>query len=110
MCCKILRSRFIFSSVGVLVAIELDNQLCFEATEIGNVWPNWELTAKLRVVQMPATQMEPQLGFDIGQLPPEPACVYDAARKLRNHRLRPLPNPSPILSPRERERAWRSLA
>ena len=47
----------------VAVAIDLDNQLCVRAEEVGDEWAEPDLPPKLGAVQLPRSKAGPKLSF-----------------------------------------------
>jgi len=63
---------FIFARpLGMLGAIEFDNEASFGRAEVSEVWPNRELTSKLGVAHLSASQMAPENSFRIGLFVPQ---------------------------------------
>jgi hypothetical protein len=52
-------------AIGVLAAIELNDQPCFDTCEVNDVSGNRQLSAELEVAQAPPTQMCPKKSLDI---------------------------------------------
>jgi hypothetical protein len=54
--------------IGMLTAIDLDDQLSFRAEEIGDVRSDWVLSPETSSVQLLAPQTEPQSLLSIGEI------------------------------------------
>ena len=63
--------RVIDDLIAVVVAIDLDDQPCLQAGEVGEVGSNRHLASKLATHQLPAAQAVPKAPFGPGHLPPE---------------------------------------
>ena len=70
----------------VLVTVELDDQLRFEACEIGNISPNRHLAAKVALRKRQITQQAPQLAFGRRGISSKLSCAFGCRRN-------PHPNP-----------------
>ena len=60
----------------MLASIELDDELCFEADEIGDVGSNGLLPAKFDSVKAPVAQRVPQLALDFRLFAPKLAGEF----------------------------------
>jgi hypothetical protein len=69
-------ANFIFlRKLGVLSAIQFDNEASFDRAEVGEVRTNRMLTAELGVAHPAAAQMSPQDSFRVGLFAPQPPRV-----------------------------------
>src|SRR3546814_14173488 len=63
--------------VVVLRAIQLHDQLLRHTTKVGDVWRNRVLAPELQTIQLPATQLLPELLFRIGHVAAQTARVLE---------------------------------
>jgi len=84
---------FIFTrSLKMLRAIEFDDDPPFRRAEVSEVRPNRELTAKLGVAHLTASQMLPQDSFSVGLFATQPPRIL-LGRHNRPHHLDCLSSP-----------------
>ena len=57
----------------MLTTVDLDNDPSLEASEIGDVRPDWNLTAKPVAFDLFSAESKPEAYFSIGHLLAEPA-------------------------------------
>jgi len=55
----------------MLATVGFDNQFCFQADKIGNVWVKHDLAAEFVTLQLTGTQMSPEYRFCIAGLAAE---------------------------------------
>jgi len=67
--------RILFDLVGMLAAIDFDDQPMLEAAEIRDVIANEVLAAELGAIQSFAAQMLPEQAFRLGLFAAQPAGI-----------------------------------
>ena len=58
----------------MLTTIDFDDELLFEAHEVENEIPKWDLPAKLEERQSPAAKQSPHGNFSVGRLATQLFC------------------------------------
>ncbi len=101
---KILRAHLIRGTIGMLTAVELDNESRFVTGKVSEIRTDGRLTAKMMGLEWRLSQMLPELLLSFGRVATQGARARHAGV---NSTLRHLPHHPPPTPPRHALRARR---
>jgi hypothetical protein len=89
-------------AIGVLAAIELNDQSCFDTCEVNDVSGNRQLSPEFEFAQAPSAQMCPEHPFDIRRSDTQGACFGDTPSQFHaspHVHVHAPPSPAPAARP-----------
>jgi hypothetical protein len=78
---KLGSSDILVGRLGMLTAVEFDDQAMLHATEVGDERRDWVLTSKLRASALPSTQPLPEQTLGVGLI----ATEFPSVRRQPAH-------------------------
>src|SRR5262245_55786047 len=78
--CEPRVTNCVMSAVGMLAAVNLDDELHAQTSEIGNIGPNRTLLAKMKSVQLVLSQVQPEPSLCVGHVSTEPTRACEGTR------------------------------